>query len=263
MLAPTKLVIMSNQAGFSMGTDKAALHLGTSGWSYAHWKGPFYPADMKDEEMLEYYCRYFHSVEINNSFYHLPQKATLEHWRDRTPAGFVFSVKASRYITHMKKLKDPREGLSVLLERITCLGDKLGPLLFQLPPHWRYNQERLSGFLDSLSRDFRYAFEFRDHSWLNEHCYDMLNQHGVAFCIYELDGFLSPHQVTTDFVYMRLHGPKGPYQGNYDSQTLAGWAGAFSTWSAQGKSIYCYFDNDEAGYAAKNALALQAMLDKQ
>lgn len=245
-----------------MATAKPELHIGTSGWSYAHWKGPFYPPDIQGEAMLGFYCRHFQSVEINNSFYHLPHIATLEHWRDNTPAGFVFSVKASRYITHMKKLNDPEESLSALLERIKSLGDKLGPILFQLPPNWRYNHERLSGFLSSLSRDFLYAFEFRDQSWLNEKCYDLLTRHNVAFCIYELDGFLSPREVTTDFVYVRLHGPGGPYQGNYDSRTLAGWAGAFSTWSAQGRSIYCYFDNDEKGYAADNAKALQSMLHK-
>jgi len=210
--------------------------------------------------MLGFYCRHFQSVEINNSFYHLPHEATLEHWRDNTPAGFVFSVKASRYITHMKKLNDPKQSLSALLERVKSLGDKLGPLLFQLPPNWRYNHERLSCFLDSLSSEFRYAFEFRDQSWLNAQCYELLARHGAAFCIYELDGFLCPREVTADFVYVRLHGPDGPYQGDYDRQTLAGWAGAFSTWSSQGRSIYCYFDNDEAGYAAKNAKALQSML---
>jgi uncharacterized protein YecE (DUF72 family) len=241
---------------------KARMHIGTSGWSYAHWRGPFYPSALRDEEMLGFYCRRFRSVEINNSFYHLPTKAALEHWRDTAPAGFVFSVKASRYITHMKKLKDPQQGLETLLDRISCLGDKLGPLLFQLPPNWRYNHERLSAFLDSLGRDFSCAFEFRDRSWLNPQCYELLSRHGAALCLYELDGFLSPRELTADFVYVRLHGPAGPYQGNYDTPTLAGWADAFSTWAAQGRSIYCYFDNDEAGYAVQNAEALQAMLNK-
>ena len=245
-----------------MGKIKSVFHIGTSGWSYAHWKGPFYPPDIRDEDMLGFYCRHFKSVEINNSFYHLPPRETLEHWHDSTPAGFVFSVKASRYITHMKKLNDPRQSLRILLERITVLGDKLGPILFQLPPRWRYNHERLSRFLDSLSKEFRYAFEFRDQSWLNDESYGLLSRHGAALCVYELDGFVSPRKVTADFAYVRLHGPGGPYQGDYDTRTLAGWAGAFSTWSAQGADCYCYFDNDEAGYAAQNAKALQAMLHK-
>lgn len=245
-----------------MGKAKPDIHIGTSGWSYAHWKGPFYPEDINDEEMLDFYCRHFQSVEINSSFYHLPQQATLEHWHDKTPAGFVFSVKASRYITHMKKLKEPKQSLGLLFDRISVLGNKLGPILFQLPPKWHYNPERLSAFLDGLSKDFKYAFEFRDPSWLNAQSYELLERHGAAFCIYELDGFLSPREVTADFIYVRLHGPAGPYQGDYDTQTLAGWAGAFSTWSKQGRSIYCYFDNDEAGYAAQNAMALHSMLLK-
>jgi uncharacterized protein YecE (DUF72 family) len=243
-----------------MGSGKSNVYIGTSGWSYAHWKGRFYPTDISSEEMLGFYCRYFQSVEINNTFYHLPDCATLEHWRDNTPADFVFSVKASRYITHMKKLTDPRKSLGVLLDRISVIGNKLGPILFQLPPKWRYNQERLSLFLDSLSKEFRYAFEFRDHSWLNEQCYELLGRHGAAVCIYELDGFLSPHQVTGNFVYLRLHGPGGPYQGNYAPGTLSEWAKAISSWSARHTSVYCYFDNDEAGYAAKNAIELQEML---
>lgn len=246
-----------------MNTSKPAVLIGTSGWSYSHWKGPFYPSDTKGDGMLDYYCQHFPSVEINSTFYHLPKKTTLEHWRDNTPDGFVFSVKASRYITHMKKMKDPQQSLGVLFDRVAALGDKLGPILFQLPPNWHYNEERFSLFLGSLSKDFRYAMEFRDQSWLREESYNLLAEHGAAFCIYELNGFISPRQVTSDFVYVRLHGPEGPYQGKYDNQTLAGWAGAFSTWYSQGKSIYCYFDNDEAGYAAQNALALQSMLQKK
>ena len=241
---------------------KADFLIGTSGWSYTHWKGQFYPPDIKDEDMLQFYCQRFQTVEINNSFYHLPSRETLVNWRDNTPDHFVFAVKASRYITHMKKLNDPRKSLDVLLGRISHLGEKLGPILFQLPPNWRYNRERLSCFLEALSSEFRFTFEFRDQSWLNQECYDLLARHDVALCIYELDGYLSPREVTAGFAYVRLHGPGGAYRGSYDTQTLAGWAGAFSTWTAQDRDVYCYFDNDEAGYAAQNAKALQDMLCK-
>ncbi len=213
--------------------------------------------------MLDHYCRHFMSVELNNAFYHLPSTAAFENWRESTPAGFVFSVKASRYITHMKKLNDAQQSLRALYERISVLGNKLGPLLFQLPPRWHYNHERLSCFLDALSKDYHHAFEFRDQSWLNEQCYELLASHGAAFCIYELDGYLSPKEVTGNIVYIRLHGPDGPYQGDYDKQTLAGWAGAISSWMAQSKAVFCYFDNDESGYAAKNARILQEMLSKR
>ncbi|MCK4537049.1 MAG: DUF72 domain-containing protein [Desulfuromonadales bacterium] len=237
------------------------VYIGTSGWSYNHWKGVFYPTDLAGAQMLEEYANHFRSTEINSSFYKLPSRNTLEQWRKSVPADFVFSAKASRYITHMKKLKDPGENVPVFLDRIKILGDKLGPVLFQLPPRWRCNRERLAVFLDSLPTGFRFAFEFRDHSWLNNQTYELLANHNAAFCIYELNGFLSPRQITADFVYVRLHGPDGPYQGSYDSASLAGWSRTFSTWSAQGKSIYCYFDNDQKGYAPENGQCLRNMVN--
>ncbi len=204
--------------------------------------------------------QHFQTVEINSSFYRLPQKQTLEKWHEAAPDSFVFTAKASRYITHMKKLKDPQESVATFLERICILGDKLGPILFQLPPRWHFNKARLAELLDALSDEFRYAFEFRDHSWLNEQTYSLLSQHKAAFCIYELDGFLSPKEITADFIYMRLHGPNGAYQCSYNAQALASWAGIFSAWASQGHTVYCYFDNDEAGYATQNAERLKDML---
>ena len=236
------------------------MYIGTSGWAYDHWQGPFYPEGLAQERRLAFYAERFRSVEINNSFYHLPEKATLRSWYDTVPDDFVFAVKASRYLTHMKKLKDPAAPLATLLERIRVLDDKLGPILFQLPPHWRFNAQRLAAFLQALSGEFRYAFEFRDHSWLTEQTLALLGRHQAAFCIYDLDGFLSPREVTSDLVYVRLHGPGDAYQGRYDKRSLAGWAGAFSSWSRQGRRIHCYFDNDQAGYAAQNARELQVML---
>lgn len=238
------------------------MFIGTSGWSYDHWQGPFYPEKLASEERLQYYAERFKSVEINNSFYHLPDEETLRKWHDIVPDDFVFTAKGSRYITHMKKLKDPEASVSKFLQRISRLEEKLGPLLFQLPPRWHFNEQRLADFLAALSDEFRYAFEFRDPSWINEQTCELLARHQAAFCIYELDGFLSPKEITTDFVYVRLHGPGGPYQGDYDQGTLSGWAGAFSTWLGQDLAVHCYFDNDQAGYAARNALSLQSMLQK-
>ena len=240
---------------------KGRIRIGTSGWSYDHWVGPFYPQDLAGDKRLAYYAEHFASVEINNSFYNLPSEKTLRAWRETVGREFVFSVKASRYITHMKKLKDPEQSVTTFLERIDALEDRLGPILFQLPPHWGFNPERLKGFLDALPDRFRYSFELRDHSWHNEEAYALLASHDAAFCIYDLDGFLSPKQVTTDFAYVRLHGPDGKYQGDYDASTLSGWAGAFSTWARQGTDVYCYFDNDDSGYAALNAARLAGMLD--
>jgi len=236
------------------------IHIGTSGWHYDHWRGPFYPEGQAAEEFLPFYVRHFPTVEINNSFYHLPGKKTFETWRDTVPSGFIFSVKGSRFITHMKKLMDPEKSLPPFLERVELLKEKLGPLLFQLPPRWKFNLDRLRSFLEALPGKFRYAFEFRDPTWIRTETLEVLGRYGAAFCIYELAGFLSPKEVTADFVYVRLHGPKGPYQGKYSSRILAGWAEAFSAWAKEGKEIFCYFDNDEAGYAALDALELQGMI---
>lgn len=248
---------MSEAAGY------ARILIGTSGWSYDHWRGVFYPEELPVARRLAYYAEKFQSVEINSSFYHLPRKKTLRQWRDAVPDGFVFSAKASRYVTHMKKLREPEKSLHTFLDRIGVLEDKLGPVLFQLPPNWRFNVQRLAAFLAELSSEFSYAFEFRDRSWLNDETYALLARHNAAFCIYDLDGFLSPKKSTADFVYVRLHGPDGPYQGSYDTRALSGWAGAFSAWSAHDRRVYCYFDNDQAGYAARNAMSLSAMLREQ
>ena len=236
------------------------LRIGTSGWSYDHWAGPFYPADLPPRERLAFYAAHLDSAEINNSFYQLPSERTLTAWRETVPEGFRFAVKASRYITHMKKLKDPAQALDTFFARISLLADRLGPILFQLPPRWRFNPGRLKGFLEALSGDFRYAFELRDPSWIDDRALALLSHHRAAFCIYELDGFLSPSEVTTDFVYLRLHGPDGPYRGDYDTGTLAGWAAAIEGWRARGLDCYCYFDNDEAGHAVANAMTLSRIL---
>jgi uncharacterized protein YecE (DUF72 family) len=239
------------------------IHIGTSGWYYNHWKGPFYPNNISNKEMLRYYTQYFHTVEINNSFYRLPKKAILEIWKKTVPQHFVFTLKGSRYITHMKKLKDPSKGVPPLIENALVLGEKLGPILFQLPPRWCINLERLDEFLQYLPHDLRYAFEFRDPSWFTDRTYEILAKQEAAFCIYHLAGNLSPKEVTTDFVYVRLHGAKEAYQGQYDGKTLSGWAGAFSSWARQGREIFCYFDNDQAGYAVQDALRLQKMVSKE
>lgn len=236
------------------------IYLGTSGWSYGHWKGSFYPVGCQPAQMLKVYADHFSTTEINSTFYRLPSPDSLKRWRRSTPEGFVFSVKASRFITHMKKLKEPEDHVAALLERITLLGEKLGPILFQLPPRWHCNEERLAAFLESLPENFRYAFEFRDQSWLNTKVYNLLSAHNAAFCMYELSGFLTPQHITSDFIYIRLHGPNGPYQGSYSREALTEWSRLLVNWSTQVTTIYCYFDNDEKGFAAMNAQMLQNMV---
>jgi uncharacterized protein YecE (DUF72 family) len=234
----------------------ASIHIGTSGWHYAHWQDSFYPADLPAEEWLAFYARRFATVEVNNTFYQLPEPGTLDQWRDTVPAGFQFAVKASRYITHLKKLKDPHQPVGHFLELVQGLQNRLGPVLFQLPPNWHLNLERLHSFLQVLPSGGTYAFEFRDPSWFDARVYDLLAEFGVAFCIHDMAGRPSPKTVTAGTVYIRLHGPGGQYQGSYDHQALAGWAGALTTWWRQGHEIYCYFNNDQQGYAPANALAL-------
>lgn len=242
-------------------TGNAVVSIGTSGWNYDHWRGPFYDESLPQNKWLEFYAEHFRSVEINNSFYQLPDKKTIRHWRDTVDSDFVFAIKASRYITHMKKLKDPQESTKKFFDVADQLKDQLGPILFQLPPRWHCNLDRLEEFLQTLPNGYHHVFEFRDESWWQADVYDLLREYGAAFCIFDLEGKVSPRDVTADFVYVRLHGPsKTAYQGSYDNHALSGWAGAFSSWRNQGRDVCCYFDNDQNGYAARNALQMQNML---
>ena len=233
--------------------------IGTSGWHYKHWAGNFYPPRMPASKMLAYYCERFDTVELNNSFYHLPKKTSLDCWRDSTPKGFCFAAKGSRFLTHMKKLKDPEQGLEKFFNAIEVLEEKLGPILFQLPPNWELDYERLDTFLRFLRREHHYAFEFRNATWSVPQVYDLLKQHNIAYCIFDLAGSHSPIQVTADFAYVRLHGPGGKYQGSYSDEKLNEWAKQISRWRAELRAIHVYFDNDQAGYAAQNALRLKEL----
>ena len=235
------------------------LHIGTSGWNYTHWKGPFYPEDLPVSKWLSYYTEQFATVEINNSFYHLPSEKTFTGWREKTPPGFLFSVKASRFITHMKKLKDPDEPVSTFLRHAGQLAEKLGPILFQLPPKWKRNPDRLQAFLDVLPEDHRYTFEFRDESWWDPEILARLRDRNMAFCLFELGGKRTPEEITADFVYIRQHVPDGPYAGQYDDPILTLWAERLRNWADRGMDVYCYFDNDQYGYAARDALRLREL----
>lgn len=184
-------------------------------------------------------------------------------WRKSVPRGFLFSVKASRFITHMKKLKLDKAGISIFFERVKILKEKRGPILFQLPPKWKRNEERLAAFTSILPERYRYSFEFRDPTWYTEEIYQLLRERNCAFCIYELAGHLSPVRVTADFVYVRLHGPGNKYQGSYTNRELGKWAGNISEWIKQGKDVYIYFDNDQAGFAAFNAQRLMELCGEQ
>jgi uncharacterized protein YecE (DUF72 family) len=235
---------------------RAKIFIGTSGWHYKHWRGPFYPEKLPPSKMLEFYAQHFHTVELNNTFYRLPQPNGLHNWRSSTPRDFCFAMKGSRFLTHMKKLKDPATAIERFFERADLLKEKLGPIVFQLPPHWEVDGERLDAFLKVLPRGHRYAFELRNPTWHSAEIYSILRRHRAAFCIFEIAGFRSGFEITADFTYVRLHGPDGAYQGSYSHDALQGWADRIREWEEKLRAIYIYFDNDQAGYAPKNALEL-------
>jgi uncharacterized protein YecE (DUF72 family) len=239
---------------------KGKIHIGTSGWHYKHWKGTFYPAHIKESQQFDEYRKSFSTVELNNSFYRLPTPQTFTAWRKATPKNFVFAVKGSRFITHMKKLNLDREGIKKFFTSVKNLKEKLGVILFQLPPKWKVNAARLNSFIKVLPKKYRYTFEFREHSWYNDDVYTILKKSNCAFCIYELEHHMSPMNVTADFVYVRLHGPGNKYQGSYTDDTLRQWAKRCKHWQSEGRDVFIYFDNDQEGYAAFNAVRLKELV---
>jgi len=186
----------------------------------------------------------------------LPAAKTFSNWRKAVPRNFIFSIKASRFITHMKKLNVDKLTINKFLHRLDHLEEKTGPILFQLPPRWKINAQRLETLLKKLPEGYRYTFEFRDPTWYDESIYDLLRRFNISFCIYELERHLSPKMATADFVYIRLHGPGNKYQGKYSAATLKKWARDCKAWTEKGLDVYVYFDNDQLGYAAFNALQL-------
>lgn len=238
----------------------AEIRIGTSGWHYKHWVGTVYPPRWPASKMLAWYQERFDTVEINNSFYRLPSAGALEQWRSSTPPGFCFAVKGSRFLTHMKKLKDPVPGLEKFFLAVDLLKEKLGPVLFQLPPNFELKLERLEGFLEALPRWHRYAFEFRNETWNHPDVLRLLRRHNAAYCPFHLAGYQSPIEITADITYIRLHGPGGKYQGSYDDEALGTWARRIAGWRQDLKAIYVYFDNDDSGYAAHNALRLRELV---
>jgi uncharacterized protein YecE (DUF72 family) len=241
----------------------ADIRIGTSGYHYKHWLGRYYPAGMKPKEMLQHYLKDFDTVELNNTFYQLPNESTFDAWRTATPADFLFAVKGSRFITHMIKLKDAERGLVNFMPRAERLGKKLGPVLWQLPPGWNVNLERLEEFLSLLPPEHRYTFELRNASWMNDAVLELLAKYNAAFCVYELAGYHSPIELTANWTYVRLHGPTSfKYQGSYSDEQLMQWAERIRSWSKKLEAIYVYFDNDDSAFAVYNALTLKRMVNK-
>jgi uncharacterized protein YecE (DUF72 family) len=234
--------------------------IGTSGWHYRHWVGAYYPPKTPAEEFLARYRLDFPTVEINNTFYRLPSPEVLAGWRETVPAGFRFAVKASRFITHFRKLKDAGESFRLFFDPIRILGKRLGPVLFQLPPHWHYDGGRLEAFLASLPAGPAYVFEFRDRDWYRDEAFALLDRFGAGLCIHDMPESKSPEEVAGKLAYVRFHGPAGKYAGSYPDKDLERWARRMREWAGRGLPVYAYFNNDIGGYAPKNAKTLMGFL---
>jgi uncharacterized protein YecE (DUF72 family) len=258
-------------------SPEGRIWIGCSGWLYRGWKGRFYPDGLPVSSWLEYYADRFPTVELNNSFYRLPERRTFGAWGRATPHEFVFAVKASRYLTHLKRLIAPHDPVARLLTRAYGLGPRLGPLLYQLPPTMRYDSDRLDGFLMALRRvparvtltraavhagvpsPPRHVIEFRDASWYRPDVFDRLAVAGVALCLHDKSEGRYLGDPVGPFVYVRFHGTSGSYAGSYADGRLAEWAERITRWSRQGRNVFAYFNNDPDAAAPRNALTLSSL----
>jgi uncharacterized protein YecE (DUF72 family) len=235
------------------------IRVGCSGWQYKHWKGDFYPSELRQSEWFAHYARTFDTVEINNSFYRLPEPQTFRSWRERAPAGFLFAVKASRFLTHMKKLKDPEEPLERFFQHAGPLGPTLGPVLYQLPPRWPADVPRLAHFLRVLPKRARHAMEFREPSWYSPDVLELLETQRVALCLHDMTGTGSGPRRVGPFVYVRFHGVTR-YGGRYSDDELRPWAEWLAAEHASGRDVFAYFNNDIGGHAPRDAVRLRDMI---
>jgi uncharacterized protein YecE (DUF72 family) len=239
--------------------ERAILRIGTSGWNYRHWRERFYPADLPVKKWFEHYRQVFDTVEINNTFYRLPKEKTFDRWREQAPRDFLYAVKASRYLTHIKKLKDPAEPLQLFLKRARQLGGHLGPILYQLPPRWKRDVGRLEDFCALLPKDLTHVVEFRERDWLVDETYEVLERHGVCLCIHDLLE-RHPRRITGRCVYIRFHGAGQLYGGSYPVDELRRWAEWLRETTAQGRHAYAYFNNDAEAHAVRDAITLRNLL---
>ena len=237
--------------------------VGCSGWQYKHWRGDFYPLEVPASRWFEHYATHFDTVEINNSFYRLPEAETFARWRERAPGRFLYAVKASRFLTHMKKLKDPEEPIDRLFTRMRQLGRRLGPVLYQLPPGFKLDLARLEHFLHVLPRDAKHVIEFRDPSWYADTVSALLERYRVARCLHDMKGSATGHERVGPFVYVRYHGASGTYSGGYPTDRLARWAEWLRAEQDAGVDVFAYFNNDIGGHAPRDAVTLRQLLEDQ
>lgn len=240
------------------------LYIGTSGWSYKHWSGIFYPEDLKPAHYLEYYITRFSCVELNSSFYHLPRGTTVDGWLRRTPESFRFCLKISRFITHQKRLKDSGEALQRFFDVFDALRPRMGPVLIQLPPGLNYNRSLASDFFELIKTRYkscRFAIEVRHKSWITDDFFALLGQYGIAFVIADSGGRFPYYKaVTADFVYLRFHGPEKLYASDYAESELRQHAEKIINWLKAGHEVWVFFNNDFHGFALKNAFKLEEMI---
>jgi uncharacterized protein YecE (DUF72 family) len=240
------------------------IRIGTSGWHYGSWRGVFFPKEVRIKDHLRYYAEHFPTCELNGVFYRTPSLEAVRAWRKDTPDDFVFAWKASKFITHWKRLGPTCPNSIALMEtRLRALGRKAGPVLFQLPPQMTANRERLVSFLKMLKKKRHYAFEFRHPSWYEEPILAVLRDHDVALCLSDHHDAPSPWDVTAGHVYVRGHGPGGRYRGRYPLATLQRWAAHIADWAGQGRAVYCYFDNDQKSAAPRDARRLMELLGQR
>jgi uncharacterized protein YecE (DUF72 family) len=231
--------------------------IGCSGWQYRHWRGDFYPAELPTTRWFAHYGLTFDTVEINNSFYRLPPAETFAKWREQAPAHFLYAVKASRFLTHMKKLKDPEDPLARFFDNATQLGPRLGPILYQLPPNLPVNLERFETFLRALPRGHRHAIEFRDTSWYDDRVYALLERHRVALCLHDMQGSATERIVVGPFIYVRFHHGTKKYGGRYSDERLDDWGAWLADRAEKGMEVFAYFNNDTGGHAPRDAVRLR------
>jgi len=234
-------------------------YIGTSGWHYNHWQEEFYPKGLAKSKWLEFYSRHFSTVELNNSFYQLPTEKAFCNWKDSSTPEFVFSVKVSRFITHIKRLKDTAEPVAKFVARAKLLKGKLGPLLYQLPQNMKRDYQALEDFLKMLPKDACHVFEFRHNSWFDDGIFNLLSYSNAGFCIYDMPDFSTPVVATSDFAYMRFHGSQRLYGSDYSDEELEEWARQIA--SSKVRAVYAYFNNDAEGFAIKNALTFRHFLE--
>ena len=236
------------------------IRVGCSGWNYKHWRERFYPKGLPVSRWFAFYAEHFDTVEINNSFYRLPAPETFARWRDQAPPGFCYAVKANRFLTQAKKLKDCQEPLDRMMAAARCLGHRLGPMLYQLPPCFRINLERLEQFLQLLPKNVTNVFEFRETSWYEPATFELLDRYGASFCAHDMPGLASGRIAVGPIVYVRFHGGEGKYWGRYSDEALLGWADWMIAQARSGRRVRAYFNNDIDAHAIHDAQTLRSML---